>query len=265
MTNAAHLATQVRASLLSICPAELVDRVLHEFQELNDRFYISDFRPSELSGARFSEAAIRICQHVCSPPYTALGKTLPGLDKLLPALEGSASSPAKDPFRIHIPRAVRLIYDFRSKRDVAHLGKGVSPNFADASLVLGCASWILAEMVRVGHQCDIATAQAMVDELVERRTPLLWSEGDVTRVLDPELKYPHQVLLVLHHFAPDRVEDKKLFDWIEYSAFSDFRSKVLRPLHEKALIDYRNGAAVILPPGNALIERILREQRAGAK
>ena len=234
--------------------------MLREFQELNDRVYISDFRPSELSGARFSEAAIRVCQHICKPPYTPIGKTLPGLDKLLPVLESSGGAPS---FRIHVPRAVKLIYDFRSKRDVAHLGKGVSPNFADASLVLGCASWILAEMVRIGHKTDIATAQAMVDGIVERRTPLLWNEGDVTRVLDPKLLFPHQVLLVLNRFAPERIGDRKLFDWIEYSAFSDFKSKVLRPLHQKALIDYRNEAAVILPPGTALIERILRDKRAG--
>jgi hypothetical protein len=120
-------------------------------------------------------------------------------------------------------------------------------------------------MVRIGHKCDITTAQAIVDELVERKSPLLWHEGDVTRVLDPSLKVPQQVLLVLHHFAPDRVEEQKLFRWIEYSSISDFRTKVLRPLHEKAFIDYRGGSAVILPPGNASIEAVLREKRAKAK
>jgi hypothetical protein len=264
MSDSARVASEVRASLLTICSTELADEMLREFQELNQRFYVADFRPSELSGARFSEAAIRICQHVCLASYTALGKTLPGLDKLLPMLEATKGDPVKDSFRIHIPRAVRLIYDFRSKRDVAHLGRGVSPNVADASLVLSTASWILAEMVRIGHRCDITTAQAIVDELVERRSPLLWHEGDVTRVLDPQLTVPQQVLLALHHFAPDRVEENKLFRWIEYSTMTNFR-KVLRSLHEKALIDYRDGAAVILPPGNALIERVLREKRAKAK
>jgi hypothetical protein len=264
MTGAAKAAAIIRASLVTLSPEELADSVLREFEELNQRFYLGDFRPSELSGARFCEAAIRVCQHTCLPPYTPLGRTLPGMDKLLPTLEATPASPTKDSFRIHIPRAVRLIYDFRSKRDVAHLGKGVSPNFADATLVVACSSWILAEMVRISHQCDIATAQIMVDELVERRTPLLWTEGDVTRVLDPELSYQNQALLILHHFDPDRIEERKLFEWIEYSTFSDFKSKVLRQLHEKALIDYRNGAARILPPGNKLIEQVLKGKRKGS-
>jgi len=259
---AGAFAAEVRSSVLAVCPAELADELLREYQELNERFYRADFRPSELSGARFSEAALRICEHVCLAKYTSLGKSLPGLDKLLPSLEVTASSPPKDSFRIHIPRACRLIYDFRNKRDVAHLGKGVSPNVADASLVLSTVSWVLAEIVRIGHRCDITTAQAMVDDLVERRTPLLYKEGDVLRVLDPDLTYPHQVLLVLHHLQPERVEDRKLFAWVEYSRFADFQSKVLRPLHSKAQIDYRGGAATILPPGNILIEDVLRKKIA---
>jgi hypothetical protein len=204
---------------------------------------------------------MRICQHICLAAYTPLGRGLPSLDKLLPQLEGAPSSPSTDSFRIHIPRALRLIYDFRNKRDVAHLGKGVSPNIADASLVLAVVGWVLAEIVRLGHKCDITTAQMMVDDLVERRTPLLWVEGDVTRILEPVLTFPQQVLLVLHHFQPDRVADQRLFEWVEYSRFSDFQSKVLRPLHDKAHIDYRNGSAVILPPGNKLIESVLRDRR----
>lgn len=261
MATAPRFAMEVRSSVIALCPSELADALLNEFQELNHRFYLADFRPSELSGARFSEAAIRVCQHICLGTYTQLGKSLPGLDKLLPQLEGTPSSPSKDSFRIHVPRALRLIYDFRSKRDVAHLAKGVSPNIADASLVLAVVGWVLAEIVRLGHKCDITTAQAMVDDLVERRTPLLWAEGDVVRVLEPGLKFPQRVLLLLHHFQPERVADRKLFEWVEYSRFPDFQSKVLRPLHDKALIDYRNEAAVILPPGNKLIEGVLRDRR----
>jgi hypothetical protein len=251
----------VRASVRAVCPEELALPLLQEFDELNQRFYVGDFRPSELSGARFGEAALRICQHVCLPTYTPLGKSLPGLDKLLPQLEGTPSTNEKDSFRIHIPRACRTIYDFRSKRDVAHLGAGVSPNLADASLVVAVVSWVMAEIVRIGHKCDIATAQILVDDLVQRRTPLLWDEGEVIRVLDTSLNYPQQVLLLLHHLQPERVADRKLFDWVEYSRLSDFQSKVLRPLHGKALIDYRAGSARILPPGNKLIEDLLRARK----
>jgi hypothetical protein len=252
------VAGDVRGSLLAIAPHELAEALLREFQELNERFYLGDFRPSELSGARYSEAALRICQHVCLSSYTPLGKSLPGLDKLLPQFELTPSSSAKDSFRIHVPRACRTIYDFRSKRDVAHLGVGVSPNVADASLVLSVVSWVMAEFVRIGYKSDIATAQRLVDNLVQRRTPLLWRDEDIVRVLDPKLTYTEQVLLVLHHFQPERVEDRLLFKWLEYSRFSDLQSKVLRPLHQKAHIDYRNRAARILPPGNVFIEGLLR-------
>jgi hypothetical protein len=255
-----NFASDVRASVKALCTDELTEELLREFQELNERFYLADFRPSELSGARFSEVVFRICQYICLGSYTPLGKTLPRTDLLLETLEKVQSSQQTDSFRIHIPRTLRLIYDFRSKRDVAHLGKGVSPNVADATLVLVCSSWILAEIVRLGHKCDISVAQAMVDDLVDRRTPLLWAEDDVVRVLDPALSYADKVLLLLHHFQPERVSDKKLFSWIEYSNFSAFQKNILRQLHADALIDYRDGKAVILPPGNVKIEKMIKKK-----
>jgi hypothetical protein len=257
----ADTAKSIRASVEALCTPELAEELLKEFQELNERFYLADFRPSELSGARFSEAAFRICEHVCLGKFTPLGKQLPRTDLLIQTLEKSPSTKDTDSFRIHIPRALRLMYDFRSKRDVAHLGSGVSPNVADATLVLICAGWVLAEIVRLGHKCDISTAQAIVDDLVDRRTPLLWTEGDVVRVLDPALAFKDKVLLLLHHFQPARVSARKLFEWVEYSNFSVFQEKVLTPLHEAALIDFRDAGLTILPPGNVEIERKLKKRR----
>jgi hypothetical protein len=258
MTN---IAADIRASVEALCTPELATELLREFQELNERYYAADFRPSELSGARFSEAAFRICEHVCLKLHTPLGKQLPRTDLLIQALEKSPSTKATDSFRTHIPRALRMMYDFRSKRDVAHLGSGVSPNIADATLVLTCAGWVLAEIFRIGHKCDISLAQSIVDDLVDRRTPLLWTEGDVVRVLDPGLPFKEKVLLLLHHFQPTRVPARKLFEWVEYSNFSVFEKKILVPLHNSALIDRRPTGVTILPPGKIAIENVLRSRR----
>lgn len=245
---------EVRVGLIGLVPEELTDSLLDEFDEIIRRFDLGDFRPSELSGARFSEAAFRICQHVCLAKHTKIGKSLPRIDKLISELEQVPAATADDSFRIHIPRALRVIYDLRSKRDVAHLGAGVSPNFADASIVLAIASWVMAEILRISHACDIETAQSLVDNLVQRRTSLIWSEGDVLRVLNPALSYRDQTLLVLHHLQPQRVDEQKLFSWLEYSSLSAFRRNILQALHNEALIDYRDGTATILPPGNAYVE-----------
>lgn len=250
--------SDIRASIAASSDEVLADKLLNEFDELSERYYLGDFRPSELGGARFSEAAFRICQCVCFGSYTDLSKSLPGVDKLLTDLGNVPTATADDGFRIHIPRTLRVIYDLRNKRDVAHLGAGVIPNWPDASLILACASWVVAEIVRLSHQCTIDVAQELVDSLMERTSPLIWAEGDVMRVLDPSLRYRDQVLLILHHVQPERVGDSKLAEWVEYSNRSAFKTNVLRTLHKEALIDYREGEARILPPGTQYVEKELK-------
>ncbi len=259
MAGGKSLRDEVRDSIAAAATTSLADRLLAEFDELNNRYYLGDFRPSELSGGRFSEATFRICQQVCFGNHTPLGKKLPNTDDLLRKLEQTPSSSADDTFRVHIPRSLRLIYDLRSKRDVAHLGTGVSPNFSDASLVLACASWVVSEIVRVCHQCDVSTAQSIVDSLIQRRSPLIWTEGDIVRVLNPSLSYADKVLLILYHLQPEWVQEGQLFGWVEYSNPTDFRNKVLRKLHAKALIHHADGKAKILPPGNIHVEQQLRK------
>lgn len=246
---------EIRASIAAITSTDLADKLLDEYDELASRFTLGDFRPSELSGARFSEVAFRVCQQACLDKHTPVGRRLPSVDTLVKDLEQTPSAKADDGFRIHIPRTLRVIYDLRNKRDVAHLGAGISPNLPDATLIITCASWVMAEVVRLSYQCSIEEAQTIVDNLVERHTPLIWTEGNVIRVLRPALSYKDKVLLVLHHLQPERVSEQKLFESVEYSNMSVFRTRVLQRLHDDALIDYRDGAARILPPGNNYVER----------
>jgi len=162
---------------------------------------------------------------------------------------------ANEAFRIHVPRALRTIYDFRNKRDVAHLGTGVSPNFADSSLVIAVAGWVLAEFVRLTFNCPPAEAQLIVDSLADRRIPLIWQRGNIIRVLNPKLGFPEKTLAVLYHLDPLTPSDKQLFEAVEYSALRKYRSNVLDRLHDEALIDFRNGSIALLPPGKRIVER----------
>lgn len=249
----------VEESLANLVPKDLAASLLSELDELEARFAAADFRPSELSGARFAEAAFRICQHVALGKYSPIGGSLPRTDHLLTQLEDAPKAGVDDTFRLHIPRSLKLLYDLRSKRDVAHLGDGVSPNVADSTLVLTVAQWITAEIVRVAHRCDLTTAQRIVDSIVQRETPFVWVDGDVIRVAIPDVRAKERTLMILLHAHPQAMSEQALLEAVEYSTAKDYRGNVLRPMHKQTLIDYRDGMIKLLPGGRQLAAKVIQK------
>jgi hypothetical protein len=246
---------QALAGITTLAGKDLAERLIGEYNEILKRFASGDHRPTELSGGRFAEAAFRVCQAACGLTVTPLGRQLPRIDQLCAQLENIPGSQADESYRIHAPRALRTIYDFRNKRDVAHLGAGVSPNFPDSSLVVAVAGWILAELVRLTFNCPPEEAQQVVDSLVDRRIPLVWQHGDIIRVLNSELNFREKTLVVLYHLDPVHPTDKRLFEAVQYSSLGKYRCNILEPLHEEALIDYRDGNLILLPTGKRVVER----------
>ncbi len=252
MSNATR--QQVLSGIATVAGQDVAERLLSEYDEILKRFASGDHRPTELSGGRFAEAAFRICQAACQLHVTPLGRQLPRSDRLCADLENVPSSNANEAFRIHVPRALRTIYDFRNKRDVAHLGTGVSPNFADSSLVIAVAGWVLAELP--------AEAQLIVDSLVDRRIPLIWEQGNIIRVLDPRLGFREKTLAVLYHLDPISPSDQLLFEAVEYSTLRNYRRNILDRLHQEALIDFRDGSVILLPTGKRIVERDILPQHS---
>ncbi|MDP9172554.1 MAG: hypothetical protein M3O30_01650 [Planctomycetota bacterium] len=242
--------------------ADIAERLIAEYDEILRRFASGDHRPAELSGGRFAEAGFRICQAACQLVMTPLGRQLPRTDQLCAQLENVVSQKSDESFRIHIPRALRTIFDFRNKRDVAHLGSGVSPNFADSSLIVGVAGWVLAEFVRITFKCSPPEAQLIVDSLADRRIPLIWQQDNIIRVLNPAMSFRERTLVVLYHLDPAHPPDTQLFQAVEYSNITQYRTNILQPLHKEAKVDYRNRSLILLPPGKREVESVILPTQA---
>jgi hypothetical protein len=153
-----------------------------------------------------------------------------------------------------------FVYDIRNNRSIGHVGGDVDPNYMDASIVLSSAKWILAELVRVFQgMVDIHQASLVVDSLVEKDVPYLWSIGENVRVLDDALPASDKVLL-LAYSSSDPPEDAVLAKWIEYRNMSRFKA-ILRKLHSGRFIEYDSGGLVHLSPkGVQYVERQLADK-----
>lgn len=176
---------------------ELVRRLVETYVEAKRRFHLDDLRPNEVEGGRFSEAVFRVLQWATTGTSTPLGGNLPKVDDLLQTLRQVPRANASDSVRLHIPRTLRLIYDIRNKRDVAHLGDGIDPNLQDATLVVGNMDWVMAELVRLYHGVSANEAQAIIEDLVTREVPVVQDIAGQPVILK-KLRPRDQALVLLY-------------------------------------------------------------------
>jgi hypothetical protein len=213
-------------------PTELVKELLEAFAEAKQRFYRDDLRPSEIEGARFSEAVFRILEWATSQKYTPLGGTLPKVPTLLGKFEQATTAP--ESVRFHIPRTLRLIYDVRNKRDVAHLGDEIDPNQQDATLVVRNMEWVLAELVRLYHNVSATEAHGIIVDLVSKDVPLIQVFDGFPRVLK-QLKASEHFLSLLYWRGAEGATLDDLKSWARATMRTQIR-RTLNGLDGKDLI-----------------------------
>ena len=256
------------AQALSTIPQGLRDPLIKAYNEIVSNYSEHRWEPSELNGGKFCEAVYSIVAGTLSGNFPSRPSKPRNMVDACDALEGTPANAGRigdRSLRILIPRALPVLYEIRNNRGVGHVGGDVDPNLLDATAVLSMASWILAELVRVFHNVSTTEAQEIVDALIERKTPLIWvlEAQNVKRVLDPEMKTREQTLVLLHQ-APAWVKDSDLAAWVEYSSDAMYRKRVLKPLHDKRLIehDIGKGVARISPLGVKEVETKILKTRA---
>lgn len=247
------------AQVLSAIPSGLRDPLISEYQSIVQNFLEHRWLPSELSGGRFSEIIYTILDGHARKTYAAAPSKPGNFVEACRKLESGTQPDVPRSFKILIPRMLPALYEIRNNRNVGHVGGDIDPNHMDSVAVLSMCNWMMAELVRVFHGLTIAEAQKVVDALAEVRIPLVWSDGNVKRVLRPKLKLHEQMLLLIGASVPD-VISKDLIEWIEYKD-SKYFMRTLRGLHAKRLVEFTEATdrVKILPPGAKLVQDLVRK------
>jgi hypothetical protein len=97
--------------------------------------------------------------------------------------------------------------------------------------------------------------------LAEVRIPVIWSDGNVKRVLQPELKLHEQLLLLVAASVPD-VTSQELIAWIEHGN-TKYVMRTIRGLHAKRFLEFTEvtDRVKILPPGAKFVMDLVREKQ----
>lgn len=217
---------ELRAELGTASDPDLAGELVDAYEELKVRYYRRDFRPGQLEAGRFAEAAFRILQLRARGSYTAIGKALPQLPVLIQDLESADPSRVHESVRIHIPRTLAAVYNIRNRRDVGHIAADVDANSMDAEFVMSACNWVLAEFVRLFHQCSAEHAQAYVEGIVKRRVPLIQVFGETPFVLRAGLPARDEILVLLSHQGSLGASLDQLDSWLPTVDRANIRARL---------------------------------------
>jgi hypothetical protein len=218
---------QVRNSLAAHLDANVVNELLEAYQEAKRNFYQGGQRLSAVEGGRFCEAAFRLLEQATTGAFTPLGRQL-NAERVTTALSNLPNGSHPDSIRLHIPRALRVVYDIRNNRDTAHLGDGIDPNVQDATLVAGTLDWVLAEFLRLFHNVAPDEAQTIVEALVTRRAPVIEDFDGFLKVLNPDLSAGEHVLVLLYQRGKAGASYDELYEWARPAMRANLRRTISR-------------------------------------
>ncbi len=252
MAQLLELATIEQGLTSAGVPAELASEALSAFVAAKRKFHLGDFRPNAVEGGRFSEAVLRILEWQTCGTYTPLADPKFKADGVIVKLGQLSLGSFPESVRLHLPRAIRIVYDIRNKRNTAHLSDGIDPNLQDATLVIANLDWILAELVRLYHNVSASEAQDIIEALVRREVPMIQVFDGKPRILKKVSHNDH--LLVLLYWWGDRPIDRKvLSSWLPVNLRKN-ASRTLRSLHDCYFITLTDDAAHITQLGLRSVE-----------
>jgi len=251
---ASSLIQTVEQGLASVLNPVLVREMLEAYVEAKRNFYLGGLRLSEVEGGRFCEAAFRLLQDRTTGKFTPLGKQFDA-EKVREDLARLPSATYSDSIRLHIPRALRVIYDIRNKRDAAHLADGIDPNLQDAMLVVSMLDWVLAEFVRLNHTVSANQARLIVESLVTRRAPVVEDFSGFLKVLNSRLGASDHFLLLLYERGKGGATFAELSDWARPKMRANLRRTLQQLADDRAFVHYDGARYFVTQSGIREVEQ----------
>lgn len=241
--------------VLAAIPVGLRDPLIEEFEQALDEYRAADWEKVGLKAGKFCEIAYCVCAGHATGNYATTPSKPSNFPQACQRLEQHNGTQGRS-LCMQVPKVLTALYELRNNRAIGHVSAEVSPNHMDAELFLRGMKWVMGELVRNYSQLLLADSHAVVEAVTARTFHMVWSSGDVRRVLEPA-KTSGQKALILLYAESKPVSVAQLQTWVEYKNGTDFKRKVLKDLHKKALVHFDEKLATvqILPTGQALVEK----------
>lgn len=233
-------------------------RIIREYSNIKIRYKKGDFDSSGLSCGKFCEEILRFLQHVLTGVHIGFTEEIKNFQSEISKFEKIDKAKGNDSLRIIIPRALMFLYTLRNKRNIGHSGGDVEANEIDSLTIGRISDWIICEFIRIFHNSSLEEAQQIVNLISSRNIPAIWEVNGKKRVLLKNLSAKEKVMLLTYSREEQAVFFEDLINWIEYQNKTDFKSKVLFPLHNEGMIEFDKELNMIFlsPKGSKQVEEV---------
>jgi len=219
---------RLRTALIAKFPSKKVDEVLNHYNVLRREARLDHWEACLVNGGKFVEAVLKCFRYLITGDEVDSVKA----DEEIRRLENAVQ--LSDFERLTIPRALRLLYEFRNKRGGAH-NSSFDPIKTDCALVVAVSNWVMEELTRLYLTNDALAAQKLVESLLIKDIPLVEELDGDRLVLKPGLSARIQLEILLYREFPERCEIKDLIRWVHDHSVENIRV-TLRGMKQKNLV-----------------------------
>lgn len=240
---------------LAAVPSTLRDSLINEFESALAEFRAADWEKVGLKAGKFCEIAYCICEGHATGNFASSPSKPQNFPQACRNLEQHNATKGRS-LCMQVPKVLASVYELRNNRAIGHVSAEISPNHMDAEFFIRSMKWVTGELVRNFSALPLMDSHAVVEAVTARTFQIVWSRGDLRRVLEPAKTAAQKVLILLYAEGKE-TPVMTLQQWVEYRNGSDFKKKVLKPLHSKALIhfDENKSTVQILPTGQMHVEK----------
>ena len=219
---------RLRTALIAKFPSKKVDEVLNHYNVLRREARLDHWEACLVNGGKFVEAVLKCFRYLITGDEVDSVKAEEEIRRLENAVQLS------DFERLTIPRALRLLYEFRNKRGGAH-NSSFDPIKTDCALVVAVSNWVMEELTRLYLINDALAAQKLVESLLVKDIPLVEELDGGRLVLRSGLSARVQLEIILYKEFPERCTIKDLIRWVHDHSVENIRV-TLRGMKQKNLV-----------------------------
>ena len=248
------MSNELEKTIECIGDADLAKAIASSFRDVEEAIALSHWMSAGVSVGHFVEAIRRLIELRLNGAYTPIDKSLSSLNSSTLSKYEQASG--DDGYRIHIPRILYGIYGIRNKRGFGHLSLEVASK-VDAVLMMESIRWVISEVLRIESKKTIEDTDQLTLKITERRIPLVWNVGSVSRILKTNFSLKEQILILLY-------QDQRQSTLASLAQATEgkipYVKRTLRTLHSSRLLEYNEtlDAVHLSPAGNEAAEKLLK-------